>query len=195
MLVVALLLAAAVAYLSDPVLSDPQRGPASTGTPTAMDSRTATTATSTPPVSATSTPPTATTTPAVNSPPTVQVMTYSGRPFPDDQTFKVNISGSRVSIRLRGLDDDGNLEYLAIVDEDDDEQGRADCDAAMGSECALEVTVPSPPEYDRAFGYCGLPVPPAAWARRYAFISIPACLALSRWDSGSSVMSHRTFAA
>ena len=109
LLVVALLLAVAVAYLSDPVLSDPQRGPAPAGTPTAVDEHTNTSASSTPPVSATSTPSTATTTPAVNSPPTVDVMTFRGTPFPDDRTFKVNISGSRVSIRLRGLDDDGNL--------------------------------------------------------------------------------------
>ena len=154
----ALLLAAAVAYLSDPVLSDPQRGPEPTQTPTAVEAPTDTSATSTPPVSSTSTPPTATTTPAVNAPPTIQVMTYSGRPFPDDQTYKVNISGSRVSIRLRGLDDDGNLDYLAVVNEDDEIQGRADCDATMGSECTLEVTIPSPTEYDRAFRYYGIAV-------------------------------------
>ena len=85
-------------------------------------------------------------------------MTYSGRPFPDDQTYKVNISGSRVSIRLRGLDGDGNLDYLAVVNEDDEIQGRADCDAMMGNECTLEVTIPSPTEYDRAFRYYGIAV-------------------------------------
>ena len=85
-------------------------------------------------------------------------MTFRGTPFPDDKTFKVNISGSRVSIRLRGLDDDGNLDHLAVVDEDDEIQGRADCDAAMGGECTLEVTIPSPPEYDRAFTYHGIAV-------------------------------------
>ena len=52
----ALLLAAAVAYLSDPVLSDPQRGPEPTQTPTAVEAPTDTSATSTPPVSSTSTP-------------------------------------------------------------------------------------------------------------------------------------------
>ena len=158
LLTVALLLAAAVAYFDDPVLSDPQRGPETTPVPTASP-----TPTSTPPeISATSTPPTATSTADINSPPTVQVMTFGGigqaRPFPDDEVYKVNISGSRVSIKLRGQDEDGNLDYLAIVDEDDEVQGRSDCDAAMGSECTLEVTIPSPAEYDRAFTYHGIAV-------------------------------------
>ena len=158
LLLIALLLAVVVAYFSDPVLSDPSRDTETTETaallptPTAMSIQT----------SATTTPPTATTTPAVNSPPTVQVMTFGGfgqaRPFPADEVYKVNISGSRVSIKLRGQDDDGNLAYLAIVDEDDEIQGQSDCDATMGSECTLEVTVPSPAEYDRAFTYYGVAV-------------------------------------
>ena len=158
LLLIALLLAVVVAYFSDPVLSDPSRDTETMATatvsptPTAMSIQT----------SATTTPPTATTTPAVNSPPTVQVMTFGGfgqaRPFPDDEVYKVNISGSRVSIKLRGQDDDGNLAYLAIVDEDDEIQGQSDCDATMGSECTLEVTVPSPAEYDRAFTYYGIAV-------------------------------------
>ena len=125
LLMVALLLAATVAYLGDPVLSDPQGGPAPAGTPTAKDAHTSTSPSSTSPVSATSTPPTATATPAVNSPPTVDVLTFRGTPFPDDQTLKVKISDSGFSIRLRGLDDDANLDHLAVVDEDDDIQGRA----------------------------------------------------------------------
>ena len=90
----ALLLAVAVAYLGDPVLSDQRGGSEAVHTLPALES----------PVedSATSTPPTATSTPEVNSPPTVQVMTFSGTAFPDDGVYKVNISGSRVSIRLRG---------------------------------------------------------------------------------------------
>ena len=44
------------------------------------------------------------------------------------------------------------------MDEDDEIQGRADCDAAMGGESALEVTIPSPAEYERAFTYHGLAV-------------------------------------
>ena len=181
LLVVALLLAAAVAYLSDPVLSDPQRGPGPTRTPNAVETPADTSASSTPPVSATSTPPTATTTPAVNSPPTVDVMTFRGTPFPDDKTFKVNISGSRVSIRLRGLDDDGNLDHLAVVDEDDEEQGRADCGAAMGGECTLEVTIPSPAEYDRAFTYHGIAVDSEGAVSEK---SIPIEVT-SVWDKGS----------
>ena len=171
--IVVLLLATAVAYFSDPVLSGPQRGPetpAVSWTSSAM---------STDP-SATSTPPTATATPAVNSPPTVQVMTYSGRPFPDDQTYKVNISRSRVSIRLRGLDD-GNLDHLAVVNEDDEVQGRADCDATMGGECTLEVTIPSPAEYDRGFRYYGIAVDSeGALSEKSTRIEIT-----SIWDKGS----------
>ena len=177
----ALLLAAAVAYLSDPVLSDPQRGPDPTGTRTVTDVHTNTSASSTPPVSATSTSPMATTTPAVNSPPTVDVMTFRGTPFPDDQTFKVNISGSRVSIRLRGLDDDGNLDYLAILDEDNEEQGRSECDSTMGSECILEVTIPSPAEYERAFPYFGIAVDSEGAVSEK---SIPIEVT-SVWDKGS----------
>ena len=154
LILIALLLAAVVAYFSDPVLSDPSLGTEIVAPSTVSSNTTATTTQAT----ATSTPPTATTTPAANIPPTVDVMTFRGDPFPDDQTFKINISGSRVSIRLRGLDDDGNLDHLAIVDEDDEIQGRADCGAAMGGECTLEVTIPSPSEYDRAFTYHGIAV-------------------------------------
>ena len=182
LLMVALLLAAAVAYFDDPVVSDPQRGSETTPVPTASP-----TPTSTPPeISATSTPPTATSTAGINSPPTVQVMTFGGigqaRPFPDDKVYKVNISGSRVSIKLRGQDEDGNLDYLAIVDEDDEILGQADCDAAMGSECTLEVTIPSPAEYDRAFTYHGIAVDSeGATSEKSARIEVT-----SVWDKGSS---------
>ena len=185
LLMVALLLAAAVAYFDDPVLSDPQRGSETTPVPTASP-----TPTSTPPeISATSTPPTATSTAGINSPPTVQVMTFGGigqaRPFPDDKVYKVNISGSRVSIKLRGQDEDGNLDYLAIVDEDDEILGQADCDAAMGSECTLEVTIPSPAEYDRAFTYHGIAVDSeGAVSEKSTKIEVT-----SVWDKGSYVSS------
>ena len=185
LLMVALLLAAAVAYFDDPVLSDPQRGSETTPVPTASP-----TPTSTPPeISATSTPPTATSTAGINSPPTVQVMTFGGigqaRPFPDDKVYKVNISGSRVSIKLRGQDEDGNLDYLAIVDEDDEILGQADCDAAMGSKCTLEVTIPSPAEYDRAFTYHGIAVDSeGAVSEKSAEMEVT-----SVWDKGSSAVS------
>ena len=151
---VAILLAATVAYSGNSALSDPSRGPLTAPIHTSSSSQSAT---STDP-SATSTPPMASSTPVVNTPPTVQVMTFSGTPFPDDSVYKVNISGSKVSIRLRGLDDDGNLEYVAVIDEDDEEQGRADCDATMGSECTLEVPIPFPAGYERAFTYHGIAV-------------------------------------
>ena len=151
---VAVLLAATVAYSGDPALSDPSQTPWIAPVHTSSSSQSAT---STDP-SATSTPLMATSTPVVNTPPTVQVMTFSGTPFPDDSVYKVNISGSMVSIRLRGLDDDGNLEYVAVIDEDDEEQGRADCDATMGSECTLEVPIPFPAGYERAFTYHGIAV-------------------------------------
>ena len=184
LLMVALLLAAAVAYFSDPLQSDPQRDAGATPTPTAVGAPTDTSATSTPPISATSTHPTATSTADVNSPPTVNVMTFGGigqaRPFPDDKVYKVNISGSRVSIKLRGQDEDGNLDYLAIVDEDDEILGQADCDAAMGSECTLEVTIPSPAEYDRAFTYHGIAVDSeGAVSEKSARIEVT-----SVWDKG-----------
>ena len=143
-----------MAYFSDPVLSDPSRATEIVAPSTVSSNTTATTTQAT----ATSTPPTATTTPAANIPPTVDVMTFRGDPFPDDHTHKINISGSKVSIRLRGLDDDGNLDYLAILDEDNEEQGRSECDSTMGSECILEVTIPSPAEYERAFPYFGIAV-------------------------------------
>ena len=154
LILIALLLAAVVAYFSDPVLSDPSRATEIVAPSTVSSNTTATTTQAT----ATSTPPTATTTPAANIPPTVDVMTFRGDPFPDDHTHKINISGSKVSIRLRGLDDDGNLDYLAILDEDNEEQGRSECDSTMGSECILEVTIPSPAEYERAFPYFGIAV-------------------------------------
>ena len=102
LILIALLLAAVVAYFSDPVLSDPSLGTEIVAPSTVSSNTTATTTQAT----ATSTPPTATTTLAANIPPTVDVMTFRGDPFPDDHTHKINISGSKVSIRLRGLDDD-----------------------------------------------------------------------------------------
>ena len=111
-------------------------------------------------------------------------MTFSGTPFPDDSVYKVNISGSRVSIRLRGLDD-GNLEYVAVVDEDDEEQGRADCDATMGSECTLEVPIPFPAEYERAFTYHGIAVDSeGATSEKSTMIEITSIL-----DKGSNASS------
>ena len=153
-LAVALLLAAAVAYFNDPVLSDPSRQTESTPTPTASTTPTD--------ASATSTPPTATSTPAVNSPPTVHVMRYGGFrrlvPVPHGETQIINASGARASVDLRGRDEDGNLDYLAVVDENDEILGRADCDASMGSECTLEVRISSPGVYDKVFKYYGIAV-------------------------------------
>ena len=153
-LAVALLLAAAVAYFGDPVLSDPSRQTESTPTPTASTTPTD--------ASATSTPPTATSTPAVNSPPTVHVMRYGGFrrlvPVPHGEAQIINASGSWASVGLRGRDEDGNLDYLAVVDENDEILGRADCDASMGSECTLEVRISSPGVYDKVFKYYGIAV-------------------------------------
>ena len=177
LILIALLLAAVVAYFSDPVLSDPSLGTEIVAPSTVSSNTTATTTQAT----ATSTPPTATTTPAANIPPTVDVMTFRGDPFPDDHTHKINISGSRVSIRLRGLDDDGNLDYLAILDEDNEEQGRSECDSTMGSECILEVTIPSPAEYERAFPYFGIAVDSEGAVSEK---SIPIEVT-SVWDKGS----------
>ena len=172
LLMVALLLAAAVDYFDDPVLSDAQRNTEAARTLTAVDEPTD--------VSATSTPSTATSTPVV------QVMAFGGigqaRPFPDDEVYKVNISGSSASIKLRGPDEDGNLDYLATVDEDDEDQGRSDCDATMGSECTLEVTIPSPAEYDRAFTYQGIAVESeGVVSKKSGRIDVT-----SVWDKGSS---------
>ena len=176
----AVLLAATVAYSGDPALSDPSQAPWIAPVHTSSSSQSAT---PTDP-SATSTPPMAMSTPDVNTPPTVQVMTFSGTPFPDDSVYKVNISGSRVSIRLRGLDD-GNLEYVAVVDEDDEEQGRADCDATMGSECTLEVPIPFPAEYERAFTYHGIAVDSeGATSEKSTMIEITSIL-----DKGSNASS------
>ena len=162
---VAMLLAAAVAY-DDPVSptssSAPPAGPTAAPTPSASPTPTDT-PTAVPTPSATSTP-TDTPTAAPNSAPTLEVLQFSGirvSPNPKRSVFRVFLSGARsreIPIRLRARDVDGNLRYMALIDDDGVILDQANCEADMARECTLVLTMNSPDDYDRIIRFHGVAV-------------------------------------
>ena len=173
--VVAMLLAAAVAYdvpVSPTYSSAPPPGPTAasptpTDTPTAAPTPSASpTPTAVPTPSATSTPTDTSTTPTPvsNSAPTLEVLQFSGirvSPNPKRSAFRVFLSGARsreIPIRLRGRDVDGNLRYLALIDDDGVILDQASCEADMAWECTLVLTMNSPDDYDQIIRFHGVAV-------------------------------------
>ena len=89
---------------------------------------------------------TATPLPAVNTAPALQVLEFNGQRV----STGVNLTGGRnqeVSIKLVARDENGNLAYIALIEEKGTVLAQESCVPDMTAECTLVLTMTSPEGY------------------------------------------------
>ena len=80
--------------------------------------------------------------------------------------------GQQVQFTLRVSDPDGDLAYLALVDEDGNELDRVDCADGMEAECTATFTVTAPDEYSSTDAFRAIAVDDAGVETEVSTISL-----------------------